>query len=201
MGSSVTLDDIGAKIPLGDMQFHRSTIADLLGRQQLSFPGAQPVSFARKHFAELQRTDYFLCEKTDGIRCLLYLTSFVGQGEEVEAQFLIDRKNNFYRVEPAIRIPYWQMPEDREKFLFGTILDGELVHDQYPGDPSPRLIYYVFDALAVDNNNVTTKSMDKRLGRMKEHVLKPYAKWLEQNPSLNVAHLQPFRLKEKQMHQ
>ena len=30
MGSSVTLDDIGAKIPLGDMQFHRSTIADLL---------------------------------------------------------------------------------------------------------------------------------------------------------------------------
>jgi mRNA guanylyltransferase len=51
MGSSVTLDDIGAKIPLGDMQFHRSTIADLLGRQQLSFPGAQPVSFARKHFA------------------------------------------------------------------------------------------------------------------------------------------------------
>lgn len=81
MGSSVALEDVGQKIPLEDMQFHRGTIADLLGRQQLSFPGAQPVSFARSHFAELQRTDYYLCEKTDGIRCLLYLTAFLGTPE------------------------------------------------------------------------------------------------------------------------
>ena len=30
MGSSVTLDDVGQKIPLEDMQFHRGTVADLL---------------------------------------------------------------------------------------------------------------------------------------------------------------------------
>lgn len=191
----------GILVPKEDAHDLKEAVASHIERDRHTFPGAQPVSFGREHLAELQKREYFMCEKTDGLRVLLFL-HYYDDGESIRPlTFLIDRKNNFYRVEPAIRIPYWQMPEDREKFLFGTILDGELVHDQYPGDPSPRLIYYVFDALAVDNNNVTTKSMDKRLGRMKEHVLKPYAKWLEQNPSLNVAHLQPFRLKEKQMHQ
>ena len=153
MGSSVTLDDIGAKIPLGDMQFHRSTIADLLGRQQLSFPGAQPVSFARKHFAELQRTDYFLCEKTDGIRCLLYLTSVVGQGEEVEAQFLIDRKNEYYYIQrDSLHLPRDEVYPG--SFHTGTLLDGELVR-QEPGnvefvpyrredDPARFFVYEIY---------------------------------------------------------
>ena len=191
----------GVLVPKEDAHDLKEAVASHIGRDRTTFPGAQPVSFGREHLDELQQREYFMCEKTDGLRVLLFL-HWYDDGQCLQPiTFVIDRKNNFYRVEPAIRIPYWQMPEDREKFLFGTILDGELVHDQYPGDPSPRLIYYVFDALAVDNQNVTTKSMDKRLGRMKEHVLKPYAKWLEQNPSLNIAHIQPFRLKEKQMHQ
>lgn len=191
----------GFQVPNDDARGLKEEVASILGRDRTTFPGAQPVSFGREHLAELQQREYFMCEKTDGLRVLLFLHWYDDGSTVHPLTFLIDRKNNFYNVEPAIRIPYWQMPDDHDKFLFGTILDGELVHDQYPGEPSPRLIYYVFDALAVDGQNVTTKGMDKRLGRMKEHVLKPYSKWLDQNPSLNVAHMQPFRLKEKQMHQ
>jgi hypothetical protein len=35
-------------------------------------------------------------------------------------------------------------------FLFATILDRELVHDQYPTESAPRLNFYIFHCLAGD---------------------------------------------------
>ena len=190
----------GYLIPNDEAHALKAEVATLLERDNLRFPGAQPVSFAREHVAELQRQEYFMCEKTDGLRCLLMLHWFEDpSGAFVPATFLIDRKNNFYNITPPFGIPHYQHPNDPDKFLFGTLLDGELVHDQYPGEPTPRLNYYVFDILAVNNENVTSKTLDKRLGRLQEFVLKPYYSMLKKMYGNNIRpdDLKPFALKDK----
>jgi mRNA guanylyltransferase len=184
----------GRPLSHDEASYLKEHVAETLNRDNLRFPGAQPVSFAREHVAELQRKEYFMCEKTDGLRCLLFMWwRESAQGPE-PVTFLIDRKNNYYELDPPLRIPYYQNPGAQEQFLFGTILDGELVHDQYPNEKTPRLNFYVFDCLAVDGTNVTEKTLDKRLGRFQEWVLKPYHAKLKAttNPDLR-----PFALKEK----
>jgi mRNA guanylyltransferase len=172
----------------------KEQVMDLLERENNRFPGAQPVSFAREHIAELQRHEYFMCEKTDGLRCLLYLHWQDTPAGIQPATFLFDRKNNYYHIEPSLRIPYYKDPNNPEPFLYSTILDGELVHDQYPTEPEPRLNFYVFDALAVDGENLTGKTLDKRLGRFQEYVLKPYNRTLDPTPT---SHPRPFQIKPK----
>ncbi|ORY15141.1 mRNA-capping enzyme subunit alpha [Clohesyomyces aquaticus] len=195
MHSSVPPEIPGQLVDRHEMEQLRIVVADLLERDNTRFPGAQPVSFAREHIAELQRSEYFMCEKTDGIRCLLFLFYRDTEHGFQPATFLIDRKNNYYEVFPPLRFPHHQFPFDDDKFLFGTVLDGELVHDRVPGQPKPRLIFYVFDCLVIDNQNYTTKPLDRRIGYMKKMVFEPYEAWRTRHPQL-VAQ-EPFRVKEK----
>lgn len=190
----------GFLIPNQDAHGLKHAVADLLERDNPRFPGAQPVSFAREHVAELQRNEYFMCEKTDGLRCLLFLHWKEGATGAFEpCTFLIDRKNNYYDVQPPFRIPHYLHPNEPEPFLYGTILDGELVHDQYPGEPTPRLNFYVFDCLAVNEQNVTGRTLDKRLGRLHDWVIKPYEMYLTRTFGKNIkpTDLKPFALKGK----
>jgi hypothetical protein len=89
------------------------------------FPGGQPVSFTTKHLREtLPYEDYYVCEKSDGIRYLLYFCSPPGG----PAAFLIDRN---YRVMDlgALELPR----KDGSGIHDDTLLDGELLIDIYPG--------------------------------------------------------------------
>ncbi|KAJ4298252.1 Dcp1p-Dcp2p decapping enzyme complex alpha subunit [Kalmusia sp. IMI 367209] len=173
----------------------RHNVAQTLGRDNPKFPGAQPVSFARQHLTELQQREYFMCEKTDGIRCLLWLHYKDNPNSDgvLPMTFLIDRKNNYYDVSPAIRIPYHQAPNNSDAFLYDTILDGELVNDQYP-DGSKKLIFYVFDCLAIDGIG----PLDKRLGIMRVQLFQPWQKYLLQH-KLSPP-LEPFKVMEKTQH-
>ncbi|KAJ5724955.1 hypothetical protein N7493_006683 [Penicillium malachiteum] len=165
------LDQIGIKAEPDLADQFRREVAHLLGRSNLNFPGAQPVSFSSKHLTELQRQDYYVCEKTDGIRCLMYFARGDPESDAPEIHYLIDRKND-YRFVPGLHFP---LPEDDtfQSYHVDTLVDGELVNDIYE-DGSQQLKYLVFDCLVLDGQSLMHRTLDKRLAYFKEKVLKPY---------------------------
>ena len=170
-----------------ELQF---AVANLLGRSNTSFPGSQPVSFAAKHIKELQKQDYYLCEKSDGLRFLLFLTE---DPEGKEATFLIGRKNEYYRVS-GLHFPI--STEDEHVFHTQTIIDGELVLDHKP-DGISEVNFLVFDCLVVDGENLMQKTLDKRLGYYTDKIDKPFRTVYNKYPQ--EARYRPFNVVLKKM--
>ncbi|KAL8874638.1 MAG: hypothetical protein Q9174_000043 [Haloplaca sp. 1 TL-2023] len=167
----------------------RREVADLLGRNSLNFPGAQPVSFAARHKFELQKQDYYVCEKSDGIRCLMYHTE---DGQGGEAIYLIDRKNDYYWVQNL----HFPLPGVEQQFHLNTLVDGELVNDRQPNG-SLQLKYLVFDCLYLDGNSLMHRTLDKRLAYFREGIFSPYQKLYAKYPE-EIQHL-PFIVEFKRM--
>ena len=109
------------------------------------FPGAQPVSMTVKSLEMLEKMDFWVCEKSDGVRVLvLIVMNGMSGSQEVWLVSLrstcfqavelrrgscqIDRKQRYYNVE-NLHFPHW---EDADTPLTDTILDGELVTDVDP---------------------------------------------------------------------
>lgn len=65
------------------------------------FPGSHPVSFTRDHLSGF--SDYLVCEKSDGVRYLLFLPEIPNIRGLNDCQgFLIDRKNTFWRITVSV---------------------------------------------------------------------------------------------------
>ncbi|CAJ2510161.1 Uu.00g060610.m01.CDS01 [Anthostomella pinea] len=169
----------------------RQEVAEILKRSSTGFPGAQPVSFARRHIDELRREDYYVCEKSDGMRYLLYLTE---DGNENEAHYLIDRKNDYWFVNAGSL--HFPTPANQQHFHRKTILDGELVMDTLPdGHKEPR--YLVFDCLVLDGLVLMNRELNKRLGYFRDNIFKPYQQLLREYPEEKK--FQPFFVDQKSM--
>lgn len=180
MANSVPdIDAIGIKAQPALADQFRHEVAQLLGRNSTGFPGAQPVSFSSRHLQQLQKADYYVCEKTDGIRCLMYYARGDPDSDTPEIHYLIDRKNE-YRYVPGLHFP---LPDDDtfQSFHVDTLVDGELVNDTYD-DGTTQLKYLVFDCMVLDGQSLMHRTLDKRLAYFKEKVLKPYRAMYEKFP-------------------
>ncbi|KAJ3235515.1 Dcp1p-Dcp2p decapping enzyme complex alpha subunit [Chytriomyces hyalinus] len=150
------------------------------------FPGAQPVSFNRGHLQVLEDEFYFVSEKADGIRCLFVTTRHPTTGKP--ESFLVDRKNSYYYLN--LPLPH---PDNIQTWQYDTVLDGELVLDQHPD--GQILWFLLFDCIVQMGVNIMDKPFHKRLGRLKEHVVKPYKQLYRQDPSY--AQRLPFKIDVK----
>ena len=60
------------------------------------FPGMQPVSLNQDNRQMLLSEDFYVCEKSDGVRVLCLATS---QGQAAPTVYLCDRNYSFYAVD------------------------------------------------------------------------------------------------------
>lgn len=105
-------------------------------RDLSAFPGSQPVTMMRKDIGRLLKEDYYVCEKTDGVRALMYIANIRGK----MYVFLIDRKCRVVRIRKRV-------------FPGGSSLfDGEVVAAKDAGGAC-KCNYMVFD-MAMYNNEV-----------------------------------------------
>ncbi|KAL7751182.1 hypothetical protein RI367_003387 [Sorochytrium milnesiophthora] len=172
----------------------QAAVAKLLNIRGDKFPGAQPVSFQSSHLKDLEHENFFVCEKTDGLRAILYLC-YNAQISQYEA-FFIDRKNAYFYVQD-LRFP---TPESAKtgyrQFLRDTLIDGELVVDTMPNGKRV-LRYLIFDCMVYQGKSLLSRPLTKRLGYFSEYMMAPLSKMRRDRPDL-YANL-PFTIERKPM--
>ena len=130
------------------------------------FLGSQPVSFTKNDITEkLLSQDYYVCEKTDGLRVLMFV--IMNPMTNKQNIFFIDRENNFYLNEELNII----LPFNSEVLHNGTLIDGELVMQKI--NKKFELRFLMFDLLMVNNKSIINKPTSSRLAHIGHDVLKP----------------------------
>ncbi|KAF8163615.1 mRNA capping enzyme [Crassisporium funariophilum] len=169
----------------------KSHVARMCQLDHERFPGSQPVSFGVRDLAKLENQDYWVCEKSDGIRVLfLVVTDWETKDQSV---FIIDRHNTYRRLE-GLFFPHHENPMMP---LRSSLIDGELVIDVDPRTRQERCRFLAFDCLVINDQNVMARTLDKRYGRLTEWFYKPYAKMVRDHP--RVMETQPFDIKVKEI--
>lgn len=149
------------------------------------------LCFLHKGVSQLTGPSYYVCEKSDGLRYLMYCTQDTNGNE---LHYLIDRKNDYWHV-PGLHFP---IPGDETAFHTSTLIDGELVLDKSGTSPSGIIAkYLVFDCLMLDSNSLMSRTLDKRIAYFKERVIDPYKELYRKYPQ--ELEFLPFTVELKQM--
>jgi hypothetical protein len=158
----------------------------------LDFMGCMPLNISRKNLKALQKDPYFVTEKSDGVRYLLFVlpaaavpsvAASAGAGADGAVAVLMDRS-------PKLYLPVGAAETGRALGV-GTALDGEIVMNL----ATKQSVFLVFDVLALDGTPCSQRPFEERLTCLQGPVSERIASLSvhQQQP----AQQQPLRLVEK----
>jgi mRNA-capping enzyme len=124
----------------------------------VSFPGAQPVSMDRENIQLLASHRYRVSWKADGCRYMMYI-------QDEENIFFLTRNLHLWRVN-NLKFP---KIDDLNGHLTDTLLDGELVTDEFNGQKIPR--YLIYDVITLNGVMVGKQNFDKRCAKIKSVIV------------------------------
>ncbi|OCF40157.1 mRNA guanylyltransferase [Kwoniella heveanensis CBS 569] len=171
-------------------RFLAQRVAGLCGLNSPKFPGSQPVSFTSRSLDLLESMNFWVCEKSDGVRVLVFIVMNAMSGNQ--EVWLIDRKERYFAMQD-LHFPHW---ENIDNPLGETILDGELVIDVDPKTGAETLRFYAFDCLVLNGENIMKKPLLSRYGRLRDWVIKPFEQSLSKYPEWRDA--LPFQVVAKE---
>lgn len=135
------------------------TIKSETRANHLEFLGSMPINLYRSSLDRVQSMDYFVTEKSDGVRYLLYIIP-LGPDNVPEAIFM-DRSKTFFTL-PCSKV--------LGKLLkSGTILDGEIVFNL----TQKKSVFLVFDILSWNNVSLINHKFATRIDFVNKTVV-PY---------------------------
>jgi hypothetical protein len=141
------------------------------GKSAFDFLGAMPVNLTRQNLLEVQSSDYFVTEKSDGVRYLLYTvpeSARGGSGSGVTA-VLVDRSKAVFKFRGCEAVGRALGP--------GCVLDGELVFNR----SFRENVFLVFDALLWRSGSLVARPFAERLERINREVLPSYARGMQEH--------------------
>lgn len=98
------------------------------------FLGSMPLNMSRRNLLRLQREEYFVTEKSDGVRYLMYIVPSISSGAATAV--FVDRAGSLFRPPGAEAIA--------AGLKTGTVLDGEIVFNLH----YRFSVFLVFDILS-----------------------------------------------------
>lgn len=143
------------------------------------FPGSMPVNFTKESVGVVQASNYWVSEKTDGIRAMLIINPR-------DAVYLVDRKFDFYAL------PEYECLLNIYSPVGLTVLDGEMITHLTEN----RLMYLIFDITALNGQEVYSLPLHKRL----PFIQKVVEKYRNACASHEIPELHPFELIGKTFH-
>jgi hypothetical protein len=167
--------------PIQPSDYNRKEVLELIRRMQFdsgidsaspSFLGSMPVNVTRKSFQTIMRSEYFVTEKSDGQRYLLFVVNSSPPGLGVVVRpvaVLMDRANQMVLLNGAFVVG--------AALRVGTVLDGELVHNL----SFKKTVFLVFDVLALDNAFVYQRPFRERLELIRSDVMSRCKSYIERH--------------------
>lgn len=138
---------LGTKVSRSDAEALRLKIYDELQspsiRNREKFVGCHPITLTLNNVGFLLEEDFLVCEKSDGVRALLFVTDYAGG---IRGYFY-DRKNDFYQLD-------MDFPLDST-----ALLDGEIFLEDNTVNT-----YAIFDCLIYGGVPQINKNLYRRLG-------------------------------------